>query len=232
MIPSIVVLDKEVQPLDMLVYGVIYWATKLKNEKCTMGNQTIGECLGASSGAVSNSLGRLHKKKYVRVILGNQRQRLEIIPLVYMTHNPTSVDDGGCHQTMAEVPSVDEQNKNINKNTHIYTEVMGRWNSHGIINHRELTQMMEGKINARLANYSLPEILQTIDNYAKILGDQNCYFKYKWTLVDFLQRGFEKFFDYKIAYENFKKKGVQAMEVSGSGYTNYKDYVKKYGTIK
>lgn len=225
-----VVQDKELQSLDRLVYGVVYWATRLKNEKCTMSNQTIAECLGASAGAVSNSLSRLDARKYLRVILDEKFQRTEIIPFVYMTHNLPSVDVPTPHELIEGVPSVDVQNKNINKNTHIYTEVLTRWNSHGIINHRELTRFMEGKINSKLEHYSLPEILATIDNYAKILGDQNCYFKYKWTLVDFLQRGFEKFFDYPTALANFRKKGAQDMEVVGSGFTNIKDYNKKYGT--
>ncbi|MBD3282084.1 MAG: hypothetical protein GF387_00505 [Candidatus Portnoybacteria bacterium] len=53
--------------------------------------------------------------------------------------------------------------------------------------------------------YTTDEIRQAIDNYANILKDDKYYFKHKWILEDFLQRGFEKFLDKRIAESNYKK---------------------------
>ena len=234
-IPLILIQDKDIRPLDREVYAIVYWAVRLKNEKCTMSNTTIADCLGASPSGVANALVRLNNKHYIKTIYkdDNKKERLEIIPLIFFARagKPYSNEYTWFTQMSKGVYSNEEQNKNINKNT-IYTQVLTRWNSYKIINHRELTKLMEGKINSKLENYSLEEILIGINNYAKILADPNCYFKYRWTLVDFLQRGFEKFFDYQTAKTNFSKKSPQDMEVVGSGYMNYKDYVKKHGIIK
>ena len=56
-----------------------------------------------------------------------------------------------------------------------------------------------------LNDFTCEEILTAIDNYNFILTDDEYYFKYKWTLKDFLQRGLEKFLDKETAAGNYLK---------------------------
>lgn len=93
-VPSILVENKNIHQMDGYVYGVIYWATKLRNEKCTMSNQLIAELLNSTPKSISNSIGRLNKNNYIEVI-GNTNNR-EIIPhIAFDSNNYRSTLTGG-----------------------------------------------------------------------------------------------------------------------------------------
>lgn len=81
-IPSQILLDKNLQPLDGYVYGLVYWFSRLKLEKCIASNKELADRLGASASGVANSLSRLNKYGYINVVLDQYNQRKEIIPNV------------------------------------------------------------------------------------------------------------------------------------------------------
>ena len=118
-IPHQIILDKNLQPLDRILYGVIYWLVKLKNERCMASNKTLKELCGCKTNrAISNSLENLEKQGYIqrRYFDNKKRKREEIIPLIVfskkigieqiMTQDRTNDDTG--------VGTNDEQN---NKST-------------------------------------------------------------------------------------------------------------------
>jgi len=86
-------------------------------------------------------------------------------------------------------------------------DIFDYWNKKEIITHRKLDQATKGGINAKLEDYSLEEIKQAIHNYSVIQKneDELYYWDHKWTLKDFMQRGFEKFKDKDIAHDNYLK---------------------------
>ncbi|KNF08531.1 hypothetical protein CLPU_6c00170 [Gottschalkia purinilytica] len=103
----------------------------------------------------------------------------------------------------------DEQQKNTNKNVknekninYIYEY----WNSKKIITHRKLTKKMETKIKGILKDYSIEEVKETINNYSEIVLDDKYWFTHKWTIEEFIQRGFEKFQNRDVAIQNYLKK--------------------------
>jgi len=83
--------------------------------------------------------------------------------------------------------------------------IFDHWNQQDIIKHRAMTKAVKGHLNSALVNYSQDEVTQAIDNYAKILASPEHYFKYKWTLKDFLTRGLDKFYDWKVCDANYAK---------------------------
>ncbi len=83
--------------------------------------------------------------------------------------------------------------------------IFQRWNSKGIIQHRKLTDKIKRAINGALQDYTEEEICQAIDNYAVILSDDKYYWSYKWGLKEFLQRGLDKFLDFDVAAQNYRK---------------------------
>jgi len=84
------------------------------------------------------------------------------------------------------------------------------WNSLEMIKHKKLTADMKRAIFIVAEDYSKREISQAVKNYAEILKGEQYYFKYTWTLKDFLKRGLEKFLDLEIAKNNYSKtKGGQ-----------------------
>lgn len=92
----------------------------------------------------------------------------------------------------------------INKVKEIYTV----WNNQKIITHKELTGEITRAIARALKDYSNKEICQAIKNYAEILNGEQYYFKYRWTLKDFLKRGLPKFLEAEIAKANYTKGGL------------------------
>jgi len=79
------------------------------------------------------------------------------------------------------------------------------WNGQKIIVHKKLTLEMISTVNSALKSYTEAEICQAIRNYAEILKGSEYYFKYTWTLREFLKRGLEKFLDLEIAKKNFQR---------------------------
>lgn len=109
-IPSQLLKDKEVNPLDRMVYGIIYWFTKLKLEKCIVSNKTIADMLNTTAPTVANCISRLAKRGYIRVLLDTKNNsRKEIVPLI--SFNPSSTDEAPLNLGINPPSSTDEHNK-------------------------------------------------------------------------------------------------------------------------
>lgn len=115
-IPSQLISDADIKPLDGYVYAVIYWFSKMLLQKCIASNAEIANRLGVDAGSVANSISRLNKKGYIQVVMDDKRHRLEIIPLltIHQSMKPPSSNDD------TPPSSNDEYNSN-NKNNKIYT---------------------------------------------------------------------------------------------------------------
>jgi len=125
LIPYQLLEDKDISLVDERLYGVIYWLTKLKNEKCTASNTTLAEVVKTSSGMIRNSLMKLDKKGYIQRTFKDSKKkiRLEIIPLVVFAKVSAvndSVSLGSDNVSLVDDSRVSlgsEQNKNTyNKN--------------------------------------------------------------------------------------------------------------------
>jgi len=107
-------------------------------------------------------------------------------------------------------PSTPEVSTHMNRQSKVkYSKVdidsiYNLWNLQKIIQHNKLTNDIKRAIEIKLNDYSKSEICQAVKNYAEIVKDEQYYFKYKWTLKDFLKRGLEKFIDLKTAKQNYK----------------------------
>ena len=97
------------------------------------------------------------------------------------------------------------------------------WNKQKIVVHKTLTQDTERAIRVALKDYSVEDTCQAIKNYAEILVGEQYFFKYRWTLKDFLKRGLAKFLDIGIARSNYSK---------GEASETHKPDAKKASTIK
>jgi len=83
-IPSILVVDEDLRPTDHLIYGVVYWYSRLKLEKCILSNKGFMDLLGISESAVQYGLRRMSQKGYIQVVFEDEKKTLrkEIIPLI------------------------------------------------------------------------------------------------------------------------------------------------------
>ena len=60
-------------------------------------------------------------------------------------------------------------------------------------------------MSKQLKSFSAKEIIESINNYINIVEDEKCYFSHKWTLTDFLNRGFMNFLDTAKPFENYNR---------------------------
>jgi len=83
-IPYQLIADENITPVDERVYAIVYWFTKLKNEKCTASNETLAKMCKSTAKAVQNSLTNLESLGYIKRKFRDEsrRNRSEIIPLV------------------------------------------------------------------------------------------------------------------------------------------------------
>ena len=79
--------------LDAVVYGYIYWLTRLKNERCTAGNETLAELASTTPLTIGQCLVHLDKAGFIQRIFKDNNphsDRIEIIPLLVVTHRAMS----------------------------------------------------------------------------------------------------------------------------------------------
>lgn len=81
-IPFQLIRDQNLQPIDRILYGIIYWFERLKDGSCASSNTVLAELIDSNEGSVSNSLRRLEKGRYIKKIFsdkgGKNRNRVRI----------------------------------------------------------------------------------------------------------------------------------------------------------
>lgn len=91
MIPTQLLSDSSLQPSDRILFGYIYWMTKLALMRCVAGNDTLAELTGLSIRGVQQSLVRLEQQGYIRrIFIGKgdrHRENIECL-LAYSALSP------------------------------------------------------------------------------------------------------------------------------------------------
>lgn len=90
MIPGELILDRDLQPLDGYVYGIVYWYARLKLQRCTATSETIANHLGVSEGSVRNSLTRLINRNYLQSHYNRPKHQRELIPMISFANSATA----------------------------------------------------------------------------------------------------------------------------------------------
>jgi len=120
-----------------------------------------------------------------------------LVGVVSIDNNPTADVVSTSKSTQSKLKETKLKESKVN--------IYSLWNEQKIIIHKKLTPEIETAINVALMEYSLEDILLGIKNYAEIQKGDQYYFKYAWTLKDFLKRGLSKFIDIEIARQNYVK---------------------------
>lgn len=111
-------------------------------------------------------------------------------------------------------------NKDNNDNNNTYIGILKFWNSKKIIVHRETDELLEniGKI-IKKRNYKQEDIIQAIENYSIVLANDKFFFKYKWSIENFLDRkkALPSFLDGGENWENYKQRDIVNISERGKG---------------
>lgn len=100
--------------MDRLVYGAIFWFSRLKEQRCFASNELLANVINSRPRTVQFGLSRLEKNGYIKrdFFDSRKRQRKEIIPLIDIrstAHSPRIIEH-------APVSTDEHQNKNIKEN--------------------------------------------------------------------------------------------------------------------
>lgn len=152
------------------------------------------------------------EKRIIRVLPYGQKQPYPwaktTIPMVENDHTPM-VENDHYNNTLVN----NTINNTINNNTvslqdkkaERIQKIFDHWVSKKIVEHRKLTSGMKSKINARLKENTLEDLLKAIDNYAAIRDSKNHWYSYKFTLDNFMsEKNINKFLDIADPFNNFK----------------------------
>lgn len=103
--------------IDAILYGYIYWLTKLKNEKCTASNETLASLAKTTPQTVKNSLNTLERAGLITRRFMNDDPKMgrsEVIPLLAFARVSPVGDRGGNPQVTGGSPT-GYQNKSIER---------------------------------------------------------------------------------------------------------------------
>jgi len=152
---------------------------------------------------------RIKKLKMMQNVNIESNRQYSIISIVnwhsYQDALQNSDSESNYQVTGKEQASNTDNNDNNVNNT--YIPVFEHWNAQGIIVHRKLSSKDQGAINGALKDFTREDILKAIVNYSQVLKSPDHFFKHRWTLRDFLQRGLRKFVDEADPFNNFRKNG-------------------------
>lgn len=132
-IPYQLIDDRNLDSMDRLLYGLIYWYEHMKDGECWASNQTLASLLYTTTRVVQNSLGRLEEKGYIerdykdkahrnrsriralinykRLSLKDDRQKTNVLQMT----NERSIDDRRERpiDDHIEIKSIKKRNENI-----------------------------------------------------------------------------------------------------------------------
>lgn len=104
--------------LEAILYGYIYWFTRLKNERCTASNETLAELCRSTVGSIKNALNNLEAAGFISRRYKNDNRfgdREEIIAHLFPSR-PSPTDDGKTpnrHPQVTQPSPTGDQNKSI-----------------------------------------------------------------------------------------------------------------------
>jgi len=80
------------------------------------------------------------------------------------------------------------------------------WNESGLIKHSDFSKH-EPAIRSAFKHNSKDDIEAAIKNYATVINDPDCFWTYRWTLKDFLNRGLDRFLPVNFQHDDFLSRG-------------------------
>lgn len=133
----------------------------------------------------------------------NRRSPLPQKP-IFNGHNPSNDIVSTLNNPHSAEVSTSKSTQSIVKESIVKeSNILLVWNQQNIICHKHLTDDTKRAITTALKQYTEDEIITAIKNYSEIQKGEQYFFKYAWTLKDFLKRGLEKFLNIEVAKRNY-----------------------------
>ena len=114
-IPKPIMEDRKLSQLDWMVYGIVYWYSRLKLERCTLSNQSLAKMVHADPRSIRRSLTRLENNFHIIAEYSSDGRSREIFTFVNYFRYVDSGTDKNVHKDRAVLPPGPDgpPNKNI-----------------------------------------------------------------------------------------------------------------------
>lgn len=142
-------------------------------------------------------------REYNRVKQREHRERLKSGNMVLVNDKSKKVNDD------VNLDKEEDKEIDINNNILVISDdekgVFDLWNKLNFVRHRELTEQILSQIRKSLAMYGKNKIFEAMLNYSKVYHDESYFFKYKWSLIEFLKQAnaMPEFFNDGVKYLNY-----------------------------
>lgn len=239
-IPNVVVLDERLSLGAKMTYGYLkHLAWRTRNGTVESALVTLCRDL-----AISENTARGYLRELSELDLVETKRRGLGLPNLYIVHDPEpdAADEVPQELRLRNGDSAVQETEDVRfppsspedvrpKNTpraraqHVRL-VTSMWSAHAppLIEHRE-SYLTDAKTRAAvdraLRTYPVEAVVAAVENYAAVLGGDEFRWDYRWTIVDFLKRGLDKFVpeadplrNYRVRGEKFGRRDVSAREFS------------------
>ncbi len=138
------------------------------------------------------------------------------------------------HPTRARSsPEVDVRPSHIARQQNLLL-VTSKWSQHAppLIEHRDsyfADAKTKAAIERALRTYPVEAVVAAVENYATVLGGDEYRWDYRWTLVDFLKRGLDRFVPEANPLRNFRIRAGEKFgrrDVSSREFSQVADRLK------
>jgi predicted phage replisome organizer len=138
------------------------------------------------------------------------------------------------HLELDKELDIDKDIKDIKTYCPFENEILTFWNDLDIIKHKLITDKTKKMINELIkSGISLEEIMLCMNRYNQVLKDETYFFKYKWSLEEFIcrKKGILEFKEDGVKWLNYtdSKSGKKAVEVFNNN--NSIEEMKKGGWL-
>lgn len=204
--PKEVWLDSRLNALDKIILLEID-SLDCEEKGCYASNEYLANFCQCSERKITESISKLIELDYIYLESFNGRVRI-LKSCLAKNERQTSKICEAESQKMKGYKSNINKNNNIDKESIINNntkEIFDYWNEKKIHVHRDISDF-KNKIDNALKEHSVEEIKLAIEHYKEILDNPNYFYKYKWTLNEFLgrEKGYKEFLDNGSKWENYK----------------------------
>lgn len=169
------------------------------------------------------------QKTYLRAIY--KRKEVEIIK-EYVVDGVNDIKNlnNVIINSLNDSPSTQSKVKESKVKESKYIDILNFWNSKKIIIHeptKELLETIEKIIKKK--KYKKDDIVQAIKNYSTVLTDEKYFFKYIWSLENFLSRkkALPSFLEGGENWENYKQKNKDNIAIQQAKKREIKNDIRK-----
>jgi DNA-binding transcriptional ArsR family regulator len=170
-IPYPLLVDENLNISDTLVYGLIYWYSKLKLERCVAKSRAMAKMLKLSQRTVEHAIERLKKGGYIDTVYDQVQGVREIIPLV--SFKSTTLDRvviGGPLPSPGYTTTLVEEKNQPQIGTCIEEDIQSKNNTKVLLPTSQAVAPAQEEIGNAQTSHSSSDSKPAFDTVKKLIG--------------------------------------------------------------